>query len=81
MNPKYPVKDIFWDRANELKLVITKTDDFNYYEQKMKDFKGYKYLQPEYYEFKNSIQMTMNLLQANDEFKLSLQTHKILNIQ
>lgn len=81
LNPKYPVKDIFWDRANELKLVITKPDDFNYYEQKMKDFKGYKYLQPEYYEFKNSIQMTMNLLQANDEFKLSLQTHKILNIQ
>ena len=27
----------------------------------MKAFKGYKYLQPEYYEFKDSIQMTMNL--------------------
>ena len=81
MNPKFPVLDIMWKRANEVKLVISKPEDFVFYKEKMKTFKGYKYLQPEYYEFKDSIQMTMNLLQANDEFKLSLQTHKILDIQ
>ena len=81
LNPKYPILDIFWKRANELKMVITKKEDFNFYEKKSKQFKGYKYLQPEYDDFTNSIQMTLKLLQKNDEFKLSLQTHKILNIQ
>ena len=81
LNPKYPILDIFWKRANELKMVITKKEDFNFYEKKSKQFKGYKYLQPEYDDFTNSIQMTLKLLQENDEFKLSLQTHKILNIQ
>ena len=81
LNPKYPILDIFWKRANELKMVITNKEDFNFYKEKSKQFSGYKYLQPEYDDFKNSIQMTLKLLQENDEFKLSLQTHKILDIQ
>jgi len=81
LNPKFPVLDMLWQRANELKIVISKTEDFNFYKEKSKQFSGYKYLQPEYDDFKNSIQMTLKLLQKNDEFKLSLQTHKILNIQ
>ena len=81
LNPKYPVLDIFWKRANELKIVISKVEDFAFYKDKAKNFKGYKYLQPEYNDFKNSLQMILKLLQENDEFKLSLQTHKILDIQ
>ncbi len=81
LNPKFPVLDIMWKRANEVKLVISKMEDFDFYKKKMQSFKGYKYLQPEYFEGNPTIQRTINLLQANDEFKLSLQTHKILNIQ
>jgi len=81
LNSKYPILDIFWKRANELKMVITNKDDFNFYKEKSKQFKGYKYLQPEHDDFKKSIQITLKLLQENDEFKLSLQTHKILDIQ
>lgn len=81
LNPKMRVADEFWSRANELKIVISKVEDFEYYKEISKQFKGYKYLQPEYYDGKESVQKTINLLLENDEFKLSLQTHKIINIQ
>ena len=81
ISPKYPVRDEFWYRADEFKLVISKDEDFEYYKNIVKSFKGHKYLQPEYYEGENTIQKTINLLLKNSEFKLSLQTHKILNIQ
>ena len=79
--PQFPVLDKLWQRSNELKIVISKLEDFDFYKEKSKLFKGFKYLQPEHFEFKDSIQITLNLLQNNDDFKLSLQTHKILNIQ
>ena len=81
LNSQFPVLDKLWQRSNELKIVVSKLEDFDFYKEKALKFKGYKYLQPEHSEFKDSIQITLNLLQNNDDFKLSLQTHKILNIQ
>ncbi len=81
ISPKYPVLDKFWERSNELKIVISKLEDFEFYREKSKLFKGFKYLQPEYNDFNNSIQKILNLLKTHNDFKLSLQTHKILNIQ
>jgi len=81
LNPKYPVLNVFWERANEFKLVISKGNELDFYKEKLKKFKGFLFLQPEYDDFKNSIQKTLILLRNNDDFKLSLQTHKILNLQ
>ena len=81
LNPKMPVKEQFWTRANELKIVISAIEDFEFYKEKSKTFKGYKYLQPEFYDGKESVQKTINLLLKNYDFKLSLQTHKIIDIQ
>ena len=81
LNPKMPVKEQFWTRANELKIVISKVEDFEFYKEKSEKFKGHKYLQPEYYDGNESVQRTINLLLENNDFKLSLQTHKIINIQ
>ena len=81
ISPKYPVLDVFWKRANEFKLVISDGTELDYYKEKLKDFNGFLFLQPEYDDFKNSIQKTLILLRNNDDFKLSLQTHKILNLQ
>ena len=81
LNSKFPVKEQFWTRANELKIVISMEEDFLFYKEKALKFKGHKYLQPEYYEGNPTIQKTINLLLNNHDFKLSLQTHKILDIQ
>ena len=81
ISPKYPVLDVFWQRANEFKLVISDGTELDYYREKLKNFEGFLYLQPEYNDFDNSIQKTLTLLRLNDEFKLSLQTHKILNLK
>ena len=80
LNPKYPVLDIFWDRANEFKLVISTGQELDLYIHQLDNFEGFLYLQPEYDDFENSIQKTLNLLKINHDFKLSLQTHKILNL-
>ena len=80
LNPKYPVLDVFWSRANEFKLVISTGQELDLYIHKLNEFEGFLYLQPEYDDFKNSIQKTLSLLKTNYDFKLSLQTHKILNL-
>ena len=81
ISPNYPVLDVFWKRANEFKLVISKGGELDCYLDKLQDFNGFLYLQPEYDDFKNSIQKTLSLLKTYNDFKLSLQIHKILNIQ
>ena len=80
LNLKYRVLDVFWERANEFKLVISKGGELDCYMEKLKNFNGFLYLQPEYNDFKNSIQKTLSLLKTYNDFKLSLQTHKFLNI-
>jgi len=81
ISPKYPVLDKFWERANEFKLVISDGTELDYYKKKLKNFDGFLFLQPEYNDFNNSIQKILNLLKTHNDFKLSLQSHKILNIQ
>jgi 7-carboxy-7-deazaguanine synthase len=81
ISPKYPVLDIFWNRSNEFKLVISNGTELEHYIDNLKNFKGFKYLQPEYNEHSKSLQNVLNLLKDNQEFKLSLQTHKIINVK
>ena len=80
LNPKYPVKDIFWNRCDEVKIVISKGDEIDFYRKRIPD-DVWVYLQPEYDDFKNTITKTLELLKKNQDFKLSLQTHKVINVR
>ena len=71
----------FWKRANEFKLVISEGNELDFYKKHLENFQGYKYLQPEYNEHSKSLQNCLNLIKDNQEFKLSLQTHKIINVK
>lgn len=81
ISPKFPVLHGFWRRSNEFKLVIADGTELNFYREHLKNFQGYKYLQPEYNEHSNSLQNILEMLKDNQDFKLSLQTHKIINVK
>jgi organic radical activating enzyme len=80
ISPDYPVEENFWQRANEVKIVISKGDEFDFYKDKLKNFKGHKYFQPEFNEHQESVKKCLNLLKDNQDWKLSLQVHKIIGV-
>ena len=79
ISPKYPVLPIFWKRANEYKLVVYDKSEFEYYKDRVKNFKGLKYLSPEH-ESSDSSKHALELLMQNKEYKISIQTHKFLGL-
>ena len=79
VSPKFQSKIEMWERANELKIIVCLGNEYQYYEEKIKDFKGLKYFQPEF-EDKNSIPLARDLILEHKDFKLSLQTHKIIGL-
>ncbi len=79
ISPKYPVLPIFWERANEYKLVVYDKSEFEYYKDRVKNFKGLKYLSPEH-ESETSNQYAIDLLMQNKDYKISIQTHKYLKL-
>ena len=81
ISPKFPVLHGFWRRANEFKLVISDGTELDFYKEHLKNFQGYRYLQPEYNEHSTSLQNCLKLIKDNQEYRLSLQTHKIINVK
>ena len=79
ISPKYPVLPIFWERANEYKLVVYDKSEFEYYKDRVKNFKGLKYLSQEH-ESETSNQYAIDLLMQNKDYKISIQTHKYLKL-
>lgn len=67
----------FWDRANEVKIVIDSGNELDYYRQKIGDRSCY--LQPQWFN-SESVQKTLDLLIKNPQHKLSVQMHKYLGI-
>lgn len=80
ISPKFPVKESFWERANEVKIVISKGNEVDYYREKLKKFKGIIYLQPEFSENVNNVDKIMKLLTIYG-YRLSLQLHKIVGLR
>jgi 7-carboxy-7-deazaguanine synthase len=75
------IKDKWWKRADEVKLVVRKREDFDFYHDLLLDAKRC-YLQPEWNTHQQSLEVIMDLLneyQAHD-LKLSVQTHKFLDL-
>lgn len=76
------VNQHYWNRANEVKIVISKGDELDYYRGNLLE-KPWKhiYLQPEWSQKEVTIPITLELLRQYPTAKLSLQTHKYLGIK
>ncbi len=83
INSKYPVQKYFWERCNEIKLIIETGKEVDYYLQYINWSKPV-YFQPEWFTLlenqKKQQDLLINLLQKYPTAKISLQMHKYLGI-
>ncbi|MBS3029510.1 MAG: 4Fe-4S cluster-binding domain-containing protein [Dolichospermum sp. DET50] len=82
INPKYPVQNQFWSRANEVKIVIETGKEIDFYQEYLSTHPNLLvYLQPEWYSSSKSIPLILQILQKKPDYRLSLQTHKYIGVQ
>lgn len=82
ISPKYPVKEIFWTRSNEIKLVVSTGKEIEFYQKYfIKDVNIPVFLQPEWNSKDSAIPIILELLKQNPSYRLSLQTHKFIGVQ
>jgi len=82
INPKYPVQEQFWTRANEIKLVISTGEEVDFYRDGLiSNVSVPIFLQPEWSDRDRTIPIILNLLQQHPGYRLSLQTHKLIGVQ
>lgn len=71
------------ERANELKIVVTSADTIGHYQVMIGDFINQSkpvYLQPEWSKQDEVLPIILDYLKSNPQTKLSIQTHKYLNL-
>ena len=78
---KLPTEEIY-HKAHELKMIIYNKSDFNFAEEQAEKVNGncILYLQPEWSKRDKMMPEIVNYVMANPKWKVSLQTHKYLNI-
>ena len=78
---KLPTQGVY-DKAHELKCIIYNKDDFKFAEAQAAKVNSdcILYLQPEWSKRDTMIPMIVDYVMANPKWKVSLQTHKYLNI-
>ena len=79
---KKPIDEIY-EKVNELKVVINNPNDFRWakrHAHKISNKSALLYLQPEWSKSEVLLPLILSFLQENPEWRLSLQTHKFLNI-
>ncbi|AUC82285.1 7-carboxy-7-deazaguanine synthase QueE [Lacinutrix sp. Bg11-31] len=78
---KLPTQGVY-DKANELKCIIFNKDDFRFAEEQAEKVNGdcILYLQPEWSKRDTMVPLIVDYVMANPKWKVSLQTHKYLNI-
>lgn len=80
LNPVYPVKEEFWKRANEIKLVIKTGQELSVYQARLCTLNCPIFLQPEWHDRSIAIPVILELLQQHPSYRLSLQTHKFIGV-
>lgn len=75
-------KDEIYEVANELKMIIYNKDDFRFAEEQASMVKNecILYLQPEWSKRDKMMPLIVDYVMNNPKWKVSLQTHKYLNI-
>lgn len=82
ISPNYPVVPKMWEVANEIKIVVANGDELTYYRDNLdKKSSCPIYLQPEWGQRDLTTPMTLNLLRKYPTARLSLQTHKYINVR
>ena len=82
ISPKYPVKELFWTRANEIKLVVSTGEEVEFYHKYLAISVDIPvFLQPEWDSKDAAIPIILELLKQNPSYRLSLQTHKFIGVQ
>ncbi|MBD1815434.1 7-carboxy-7-deazaguanine synthase QueE [Microcoleus vaginatus DQ-U2] len=82
VNPTYPVQELFWTRANEIKLVISTGEEVKFYHKHLKNNVNLPvFLQPEWNSKNLAIPIILELLKQNPSYRLSLQIHKFIGVQ
>ena len=78
---KLPTQEVY-DNANELKCIIYNNDDFRFAEEQAAKVNKdcILYLQPEWSKRDKIVPKIVDYVMANPKWKVSLQTHKYLNI-
>jgi len=84
LSPKKQMKpvDEIYKKADELKVIIYNNDDFKFAEDQAKKIssKAHLFLQPEWENREKMIPIMVDYIKKNPKWKISLQTHKYLNI-
>lgn len=75
-------KDEVYDKADELKVIVYNKDDLRFAEEQAAKVNAncILYLQPEWSKREKVMPMIVDYVMANPKWKVSLQTHKYLNI-
>ncbi len=82
VNPRYPVQELFWTRANEIKLVVSTGEEIEFYHNHLvNNVNTPVFLQPEWNSKVSAIPIILELLKQNPSYRLSLQTHKFIGVQ
>ncbi|MGL5063588.1 MAG: 7-carboxy-7-deazaguanine synthase QueE [Microcoleus sp.] len=82
VNPQYPVREIFWTRANEIKLVINTGEEVDFYNKYLSNKSQIPvFLQPEWSIKERAVPRILELLKQHPSYRLSLQTHKFIGVQ
>jgi len=78
---KLPIEDVY-NHADELKIIIYNNHDFKFAEQESKKVNknAILYLQPEWGKREEMMPLMVDFIKKNPKWKISLQTHKYLNI-
>ncbi len=78
---KLPTKGVY-DNANELKVIVYNNDDFKFAEEQAAKVNKdcILYLQPEWSKRDKVVPAIVDYVMQNPKWKVSLQTHKYLNI-
>ena len=73
---------IYYELANELKVIIFKRSDFDWADETAKkvNSKCELLLQPEWSKFPETGQWVVDYVKANQQWRISVQTHKFLQI-
>lgn len=80
VSPRYPVALPFWERCNEVKVVIQDGQELDFYAPFLPSITAPVFLQPEH-SSPDSLRLTLDLLYANPTYRLSLQSHKLIGVR
>lgn len=81
VSPRYPVKPLMWQRANEIKLVISTGQELRFYQEQFAKIPSTPvFLQPEWGGRERTLPLTLELLRHFPQYRLSVQLHKYIQV-